>query len=150
MAEAPTHIADIAHPAPHRDRVALAELAFALAAAPAGWAIQLVVGYGLTSHVCFSGSAPDVSSSFAGGDAIALLLVVELIAFLVAVSGAVIAWRLWRATRQEVGGNAEEMVEAGKGRTRFLALWGVLTSLGFLGAIVFSLIGLIVVPLCGY
>jgi hypothetical protein len=149
MAEAPAHIAKIAHPAPHRERVALAELAFALAAAPAAWAIQLVVGYGLTSHVCFSGSAPDVSS-FAGGGAIALQLVIELIALLVAASSAVIAWRLWRTTRQEVEGNAVEMVEAGKGRTRFLALWGLMTSVGFLGAIAFSLVGLLVVPLCGY
>ena len=42
------------------------------------------------------------------------------------------------------------MVEAGKGRTRFLSLWGLMTSVGFAGAIVFSLVGLLVVPLCGY
>lgn len=150
MADAPAHIATIPHPAPHRDRVALAELAFALAAPPLAWAIQLVVGYGVASHVCFSGSAPNVSASFAWGRAIPLLLAVELVASLIAVSGAAVALRLWRATREEVEGGAEEMVEAGKGRTRFLALWGLMTSVGFLGAIMFSLIGLLVVPLCGY
>ena len=36
------------------------------------------------------------------------------------------------------------MFEAGEGRTRFLALWGLMTSIGFLVAIVFSLVGLFV------
>jgi hypothetical protein len=148
MADAPAHIATIAHPAPHRDRAALAELAFALAAAPLAWGAQLVIGYGVASHVCFAESAPRAASlSWAGA---VPLLVVELIAIVVATVSAAVAYRLWRATREEASGGTRAMVEAGRGRTRFLALWGLMTSLGFLGAIVFSLIGLLVVPLCGY
>ncbi|MGZ5849559.1 MAG: hypothetical protein ACXWJN_03090 [Methyloceanibacter sp.] len=149
MAEAPAHIATIAHPAPHRDRVTLVELAFALAAAPLAWGAQLVIGYGVASHVCFAGSAPRaVPPSWLG--AVLLLLVVELIAFVIAAVGAAVAYRLWHATRTEDSGDTHEMVEAGRGRTRFLALWGLMTSLGFAGAVVFSLVGLFEVPLCGY
>ncbi len=150
MPDAPAHIATIAHPAPLRDRVALAEHAFALAAAPLVWGAQLIIGYGVSSRVCFSGSTPHVSSAIAWPGAVSLLLVVEMLAMIVAVAGAVVAWRLWRATREEVEGDAEDMIEAGKGRTRFLSLWGLMTSLGFAGAILFSLVGLLVVPLCGY
>ena len=150
MPDAPAHITTIAHPAPHRDRVALAELSFALAAAPFAWGIQLVVGYGVTSRACFSGSAPHVSATVSGASAVSLLLAIETLALIIAAGGSVVAWRLWRATREEVEGDTEEMIEAGKGRTRFLSLWGLMTSVGFAGAILFSLVGPLVVPLCGY
>jgi hypothetical protein len=67
----------------------------------------------------------------------------------IALAGAGASYRSWNATRREVEGETEDMVAAGEGRTRFLALWGLLTSVGFACAIGFSLIGLFTVPLCG-
>ena len=77
------------------------------------------------------------------------LLIVELIAMAMAFAAAIVAYASWRSTRHEAEGEARHMFEAGEGRTRFLALWGLMTSIGFLVAIVFSLVGLFVVPLCG-
>jgi hypothetical protein len=147
MAEAHAAIA-ISHPAPHRDRAELSALAFGLVGAPLAWALQLFVNYGVASRVCFPGAAPRMSA-IASGSAWVTLLIVELIALAIAAAAAVVAYGSWRATRHEASGETSHMVEAGEGRTRFLALWGLMTSIGFFIAIVFSLIGLFLVPLCG-
>jgi hypothetical protein len=149
MAEATHQAASVRHPAPHRDRVALAELGFSLAAAPLAWGAQLVLSYGLASHVCFGGSAPRGGQAAHWTAAMSLLLATQLVALAIALIGAAMAYRLWRATRREVSDEPHEMIEAGRGRTRFLALWGLMTSLGFAGAILFGVIGSLLVPLCG-
>jgi hypothetical protein len=149
MAEARAEMDAVSHPAPHRGRAEASALAFGLAAAPLAWVLQLVIGYGVASHVCFpadnpvTGVPPDLDTVWW------VLLAVELIAGVIALAGAATAYGSWRATREEASGEAHHMIEAGEGRTRFLALWGLMTSFGFLGAIVFSLVGLFAVPLCG-
>jgi hypothetical protein len=147
MVEARSSI-DIGHPAPHRDRAELSALAFGLAGAPFAWALQLFVNYGIASRVCFPGAIPQLSA-IGTSSAWFTILVVELVALAVSVLAAVISYGSWRATRHEAAGETSHMVEAGEGRTRFLALWGLLTSVGFAIAIMFSLVGLFVVPLCG-
>lgn len=149
MAETAHQLAGVRHPAPHRDRATLAELGFALAAAPLAWAAQLVLTYGVASHVCFGGAAPRAAASFNWTGATSVLLATQLIALAIALIGAAVAYRLWRATREEASGETHHMIEAGRGRTRFLALWGLMTSLGFAGAILFAAVGSLVVPLCG-
>jgi hypothetical protein len=150
MAEARAHIEAIGHPAPHRARVRLGLIAFGLMAAPLAWGAQLVINYALASHACFPGGRPLQSVALGWGAVWSVLFVVELITLAIALAGAAAAHRSWRATRAESYGNTEEMTEAGRGRTRFLSLWGLMTSLGFSVAIGFSLIGLFAVPLCGF
>ena len=150
MAEAEAHIERVEHPAPHRHRASLGLLALGLVAAPLAWGGQLVINYALASHVCFPGDNPLRSVISGWGAVWTVLLVVELIAIAIALGGAAAAVRSWQATRTESSGDAEDMMEAGRGRTRFLSIWGLMTSLGFFGAIAFSLVGLFAVPLCGY
>jgi hypothetical protein len=150
MAEAQAHIEPIEHPAPHRSRASAGLLAIGLAAAPLAWGGQLVINYALASHVCFPGDNPLMSVASGWGAAWTVLLIVELIALAIALGGAAAAYRAWQATRTESSGDSEDVIEAGRGRTRFLSIWGLMTSLGFFVAIIFSLVGLFAVPLCGY
>ncbi|ODR93391.1 hypothetical protein AUC71_05245 [Methyloceanibacter marginalis] len=140
-------LADLEHPAPHRERVLLAALIFGLLAAPLAWALQLVINYAASSYVCFPGDVPHTG---VGEDRVwMILLMVELVALAVAIAGAAVAERSWNTTRHETSGHAQAMVDVGHGRTRFLAMWGLMLSIGFALAIVFSLVGLFMVPLCG-
>lgn len=139
-------LSTVDHPAPHRERVLLAALNFGLLAAPSAWALQLLINYAASSYACFPGGSPGSAS---GTGVWTALLIVELVALIVAVAGAAVAWRSWNITRHETSGHAQEMVDVGHGRTRFLAMWGLLISIGFSLAIVFSLAGLFMVPLCG-
>jgi hypothetical protein len=41
------------------------------------------------------------------------------------------------------------MVETGEGRTRFLAIWGMLIGLTFFVAVIFDFVGLWILPICG-
>lgn len=149
MAETDTTIEAIDHPAPQRERVGLAALAFGLAAPPLAWAGQLVTNYAIASHVCFPGGQPLAGLAVEAHPAWLVLLIVELLALAIAVSAGGVAYASWRSTRKEAEGETSHMFEKGEGRTRFLALWGLITSVGFVIAIGFSLIGLFVVPLCG-
>jgi hypothetical protein len=119
-------------------------------AAPFAWAAQLVINYALASHACFPGGSPLRSVASGWGAVWSVLFLIELLTLAIALAGAAAAHRSWRATREESHGDTEDMMEAGHGRTRFLSLWGLMTSLGFSVAIGFSLIGLFAVPLCGF
>jgi hypothetical protein len=135
------------HPAPQRDRVSLFALCFGLAAAPLAWVAQTIIGYALSSYACFPGDSPRSMPLFAGAEQIAVAM--NLIAIVVAAVAASIACRSWQATRDEDDGRASHLVEVGEGRTRFLALWGMLTSVGFLVAMIFASLAILLVPLCG-
>jgi hypothetical protein len=54
-----------------------------------------------------------------------------------------------RRTRGAVSSRQEELVEAGEGRTRFLAVWGIWTGVWFAIAILFNTIAVFAVPTCG-
>jgi hypothetical protein len=143
--------ADLAHhPAPQRDRVGSAALLFGLCGAPAGWGLQLVANYALASHVCFPCYRPLTNVLPGWGSVWSVLFAIELAALALALAGGLTAYRTWQTTKQEGEGDTEHLVEVGHGRTRFLSLWGLLTSLGFTIAIAFSLTGLFMVPLCGF
>jgi len=86
----------------------------AFLAAPVAWLLQMQLNYALVPWAC----AHHASVAF---------VLVALLALAVAAGGGLSAWRTWR----RVG--AEESTEAGGsvGRTRFLALTGVMTSAMF-------------------
>jgi hypothetical protein len=155
MPERPTIKAD-AHPAPHRERAGLFPLFFGIGAGPILWSLHLVANYALASHVCYPGAMPHTGPPPGAGRVWGILVAIDIVAVLVTGTAGLISWRLWRATRHETSeqarpasDQARELVEIGEGRTRFLALWGMLISLAFLVTIVFDLVGLFVVPLCG-
>jgi hypothetical protein len=69
-------------------------------------------------------------------------------ALVAAIVGLWIAARNWSATRRERGGNSTHLIELGEGRTRFLAMCGMLAGAGFVVAILFSSVSLLLSPLC--
>jgi len=88
----------------------------------------------------------DVAPGFHSARTIVLLL--NLLAAAIALAGAGLSYQHWQATRMEQRGDAEHAVESGEGRTRFLALWGVMAGLGFFIGILFNTLALLMVPTC--
>jgi hypothetical protein len=127
-----------AHPARHRDRVRLWVLVFGMAAAPLLWLAQLIVSYCVSAIACYGGDHPTTIAS--GAPVRTALLVFDAVALIVALAAAIVSFASWRTVRaeQDIGG----------GRTRFMALWGIMSSLCFLGAIVFHSIASVMAPLC--
>ena len=74
--------------------------------------------------------------------------VVDALALLVAVAAAVVAFRAFSITKEEREGDHHHLIEVGEGRSRFLALCGLVTAGGFILVMVFNTLSLILVPLC--
>ena len=109
---------------------------FGVYAAPAVWGAQLLIGYGLTAYACNPGRTALAQVAEGWGWTRGAALAVNLLAALVAVAAGLVSLSGWRATREEAS------------RARFLAIWGVLTSFGFLLAILFNTVMLLGAPAC--
>jgi hypothetical protein len=134
------------HPAPYRKNASLFSLGFGLAAAPLAWAAQSIICYALSSYGCF----PDQTHRAAPLliETLPILVALNVAALILAALGGAIAYRNWRGTREERDGGSEHLIEIGEGRTRFLSMCGVLSSLGFLIATVFTSSAIVLAPLC--
>ena len=133
--------ASISAPVPaaaHRTRARPWKLAFGAIGGPLAWGVRLVVNYALASHACFSGDVPrdDATSGWLWS----LLIAVDAAALLIAAIAVIVSYSSWRSTREEFEGSAPEVIDIREGRTRFLALWGMMTGLGFFLATVFDLV----------
>ncbi|MBN8911527.1 MAG: hypothetical protein J0H65_05590 [Rhizobiales bacterium] len=125
-------IAISAHPAPHRERASAVALAYALGGAPGAWLLHLLVNYGMADRACASHAALSAWSA---------VVLVDVVAITIATGAAAVSYELFRRTRTEKEGGVQVLVEAGEGRTRFLAVCGLLASGLFLIAIAFDLAG---------
>jgi hypothetical protein len=148
---------DDGHPAPARGHVPLSALWFGLAGAPAAWSVQTLVNLSLASHSCFPRLTPLASPATSGLRGIAF--VVGLVALVVCVAATAVAWRTWWRTREEhqqgTGRGREHepssaLLETGEGRTRFMALAGVLTSVTFLVVSAINTAAIFIVTPCGW
>ena len=134
---------------PPRSRPGGGVLLSALAAGPAGWILQLVLGYGLSSYACFPHDAPFLRSPPPGwsGEA-GVLLAINLACLLLVSVGLVVCALIWR---KDPG---ERLIDAGRvrggvlGRTRFLAACGVFSGLGFAVAVLFDTASILGTPAC--
>jgi hypothetical protein len=129
---------DMGHPAPERAHVRAGVLWFGLFGGPAAWSVQTLVNLSVASHACYPRLFPLNAPAIGGLRGI--VFVVSIVAVLVSVVAAVSAWRAWQSTRhehQESSGKANQhqteaaALETGEGRTRFMALAGLLTSMTF-------------------
>ena len=136
----------VSHPAPHRDKVSFWALMFGCCAAPLFWIGQLTLGYWASAQVCYGSDHPTVTDM--PGTLHTALIVFDIVAILAAVTGGIVSFTSWRATQEEKKGGAHHALQVGQGRARFMALWGIMSSLWFLGAIVFNTIGSLTMPLC--
>jgi hypothetical protein len=105
-------------------------------AAPAAWSAQLLIGYGLAAYACNPGRTALAEVANGWGWTRGAALAVNLLAALVALAAGLMSLSGWRATSEDAG------------RARFLSIWGVLTSFGFLLAILFNTVMLLGAPAC--
>ena len=120
---------------------------FAILGAPTAWSIQQLVSPTIFAHGCYPEDMPLFEPIW--GNALGVTLWIEAIAIVLCVAAGVVAWRNWRRTRDEKEGSAHHLMESGDGRTRFMALVGLICSGLFLIAVAFSTALLYMVPPCG-
>lgn len=139
-------ISGSAHPAPQRNKINQGFLWLSVLAAPLAWVAHLLVNYAIADHAC-SALAGGTGSAFAGGQLTTMLLI-DLAAILFSVAAGYIAVEHWRNSQSERGGGMQHLVHSGEGRTRFLAMCGILTSALFATAVLIDAIGTILGPPC--
>jgi hypothetical protein len=117
-------------------------LTWATFAAPAAWALQLVVNYAFSAHACFPSNVQLATPVW---DWIWWLLIgVDCIAILASLSAGWAAISKWFFYRDV------ELANVGARRNRHLALWGMLTSGLFFIAIVFTIVMVFIEPTCNF
>ena len=136
----------IKHPAPHRHRVSLPALFFGLAAAPAAWSAQLLVSVALSAHACYPRDVPLTLPIWSG--LWGILVAIDVTGIVLAIAGGLVSLRSWRLTFDEAPGSVHHLLDIGQGRTRFLAMFGVLASVLFALGLLFATAADFVVPLC--
>lgn len=136
----------VTHPAPERSKASLRALLFGLAAAPLAWSAQSILGYSVTSRACFPGDTPRSTPAFAY--VWSVVLTVNVIALIVGVLGTLVAFMSWSATQREYSGGQNSLLDVGEGRTRFLAMCGILVGTGFVVAILFTTLTVLLASAC--
>jgi hypothetical protein len=136
------------HPAPKTGAMRLTESFFVVFAGPIMWFLQLTVGFALVTEPCFNAGEPAAVPALVDRTHAAALGLVVL-AWAVSLVAAWVAWRAYQRTEDEGHGDHRHVVEVGAGRTRFLALWGVILGIGSAVATSFTAVALIVLPRCG-
>jgi hypothetical protein len=126
------------HPAPARAHVSNAALWFGIFGGPAAWSLQTLINLPVAAHACFPRLDP-VDSPIISVRGIALG--VSILALVACAFATGVAFRSWSRTRHEhpeaAGEGAQHtpetaLIETSEGRTRFMALAGVLASVTFL------------------
>lgn len=104
------------------------------------------MGYAISSVACYPADTPLTIPVFSG--MWGALLAMNITALAVGVLGFLIAHRNWSATRLEQEGDSQQLIERGEGRTRFLAMCGLLVAAGFVTATAFTSVTLVFSPIC--
>ena len=135
------------HPSPHRHRVIGAALWFGLAGAPAAWSLQELINVSLAGHACYPQDTPLAMPAFQHLKG--LSTGVEALAFGVCIVAGAVALVAWRKTRHEKPGDAHQLLGSGDGRTRFMAMAGIMTSSLFALGTALAAINLATILPCG-
>lgn len=136
------------HPAPARGEVGLGALWFGLFGAPGAWSVQLLVDYAVAAHTCFPRLYPLAIPTIGHGGLRATTVVVSVVFLAIGVLAGLTALRSWRATRHETGGHGHWALDTGEGRTRFMAMSGLITSAIFVIAMLVNTASALTVSPC--
>lgn len=110
--------------------------------APVFWLGQVMLSYFVTAQGCYPGDAP---GPVWPAPALQMALwAFDAVALLAALAGGAMSLIAWRQVNREDGQDGAVAV----GRTRFLVLWGLYSSLWFFFAILFNAIGSFMVMPC--
>ena len=139
---------EVGHPAPDRGRIGLGLLMFALFGAPVAWIVQLVAGSSIAGMACLSKSmAVETSTLDWGGPA---MIGVNIAALVVAFLALAASLAILRRTGGESEGGHDSVMDAGEGRSRYMGVWSIWTSLLFILAIAFNSISIFWSGLCAF
>jgi hypothetical protein len=131
---------------PYRRRGGALMMLFGLLGAAAAWILQTEIGETLAAQACFPHrtalAAPQWSWLMSALD------VMSIVALLIGAAGVWVAWRGWRMTRAARPDSAPPVSDTGAGRTRFLALAGLMLSLLFLVGLVATGLAVLLVSPC--
>lgn len=146
MAETVAAPSGTPHPAPHRERASLFGLWFGIFAAPVAWNLQLLVATAFSGHLCYPDQ--ELLGPQTGQHLSWVLGLIDVLGIILALVALGIASGNWRRVRQEKGGGGRHLLDAGEGRTRFMAMLGIANSLLFLVALIFASLNLFFFPMC--
>lgn len=124
--------ATVSRPAPRR--LNFWALMFGCCAAPIFWLGQLILAYWVSAQTCYGSDHPTTTDMPRA--IFSLLVGFDLIAIVAALAGAIVSFMCWRIAGE------------GETRSRFMAIWGIFSSLCFLSAIAFETIASVSVPIC--
>ncbi len=130
--------------APETRSVHFLTLLFGASAAPIFWLGQVMLGYAVSAYACYPGDHPvqvRYSSALFG-----TMIVFDLVALIACAAGGLVSWRSWLKVRADRG--HRHTLHTGEGRDRFLAMWGLLSSLWFFFAVLFNSIADLTVTPC--
>jgi hypothetical protein len=130
--------------APETRTVHFLTLLFGAAAAPIFWAGQIMLGYAVTAFACYPGDHP-VQVNF-GAALFSTVLAFDMVALVACAAGGLVSWLSWRKVRH--GASHRHILHTGEGRDRFLAMWGIMSSLWFFFAVLFNTIASLTVTPC--
>lgn len=136
----------ISDPAAHSGLVNTGSLSFALFGAPVAWSVSALISVSLAGHACYPTIMPLAVPVWSG--LWPTLLSISLIATAITTLASLVALRDWRKADREQPSSNQDPLEVSQGRNRFLAAWGLLTSVAFLITMVFSTVMLFLVPVC--
>ena len=134
------------HPAPHRQKASLRSLWIGLLLGPAAWFLQLTIDTALLGNACDLANAPAAAGA---GSVLAFVLAMDVFALLLTAVAAMVAWRNWRRAAAEQPGGGHALLASGAGRTRFMAMAGLLTCALIALAVVYSLASHLILRECG-
>jgi hypothetical protein len=135
-------------PAPKRPAMRLHESFFALFGGPMAWFAQLNAGFALASQPCFLNGERTLVPPWAADWTWPSMIALMIIACTVALLSTLIAWRAYARTDDEAADDHCHIIEAGNGRMRFLALWGILLGAGSALATASTAVAFFVLPRC--
>jgi hypothetical protein len=114
--------------------------------APLFWMGQVLLSYWVTAQGCYPGDAPEPGMAVSGIQAAVWSF--DAVALVAALAGGIMSLMVWRRIGR--AGAHPAVVAMGEGRTRFLAIWGLYSSLWFFFAILFNAIATVTVPPCAH
>jgi hypothetical protein len=136
------------HPAPHRDRVSAFESTFGLLGGPGAWFAQLCAGYAMASWPCFPRDEHRILPEAGYAWTWSAIVAVSVIATSVSLTAFAVSRRTYKRVQGEGHGSHQHLLDVGSGRTRFLALWGMVFGAAFAVGSAITLVAFFVLPRC--
>ena len=137
------------HPGPLRAQGRPWLLLVGAGAPPVAWLLQLLISYGVSSNSCSNLQARG-GVLLIGQDTpqTVFFLLIALAALFICIAAGASSALNWLQTRPTTAADVHRVLSAGEGRTRFLALCGMLAAIGFGIGILFNLVEPLMAPPC--